>query len=301
MKVLVTGASGFLGKYVISELVNLNYEIETIGRSESSTIISDISEVVPVISSPYDFIIHIAGKAHIVPKTSKENQEFYDVNFRGTQNLLKSLEITPKSIVFISTVSVYGLDYGDNITEEAPLNAKDSYGKSKIQAEKLITEWGKSKNVTITILRLPLLFGINPPGNLKSMINAIHKRRYFNIGKGDVRKSMVFAKDVAMFIPKIVSIGGIYNLTDGHHPSFKELSDLISKHHNTLKPKIIPIDLARMIALIGDLIQKITKKPMPINKYRFNKMTKSLTFNDKKARAHGWQPYSILENPEIWL
>ena len=120
MKVLVTGASGFLGKYVISELVSLNYEIETIGRSESSTIISDISEVVPVISSPYDFIIHIAGKAHIVPKTSKENQEFYDVNFRGTQNLLKSLEITPKSIVFISTVSVYGLDYGDNITEEAP-------------------------------------------------------------------------------------------------------------------------------------------------------------------------------------
>ena len=172
MNVLVTGASGFLGKYVINELAHLNYKINTIGRHGKSTIIADLSKEIPLLSERYDMVIHVAGKAHVVPKTEKEVQEFYDVNLKGTQHLINSFEQLPKYFVFISTVSVYGLDYGENITENTPLNAVEPYGKSKIMAEKEIMTWGKDKNVKITILRLPLIFGTNPPGNLKSMINA---------------------------------------------------------------------------------------------------------------------------------
>lgn len=301
MKVLVTGASGFLGKHVIHELQRLEYDIDTIGRSNKATIKANISEGIPTLSTQYDLVVHVAGKAHVVPKTEAEKQEFYDVNLTGTQNLLNALEKTPKYFVFISTVSVYGLDFGADISEDAPLNAVEPYGKSKVQAEKLVTNWGKEKNTITTILRLPLLFGINPPGNLKSMINAIRKKYYFNIGKGDIRKSMVFASDVAAFIPKITKIGGIYNLTDGVHPSFKELSDRIAAFYQLKKPMAIPYPIVWCMAIAGEVIQTITRKKMPINKRQFTKMTKPLTFNDKKARTLGWNPKSIIEHPNDWL
>ena len=301
MKVLVTGASGFLGKHVIQELNRLQYDIDTIGRSDAATITTDISKEVPLLSKQYDLVIHVAGKAHVVPKTEAEKKEFYDVNLTGTQNLLGALKNAPTYFVFISTVSVYGLDFGDNIAEDAPLNAVEPYGKSKIMAETLVTEWGKTHNATTTILRLPLLFGINPPGNLNSMINAIRKKYYFNIGKGDIRKSMVFASDVAEFIPTIIKKGGIYNLTDGYHPSFKELSDRIADFHKLKKPIAIPHFIVWCMATAGEVIQTITRKKMPINKRQFTKMTKPLTFNDKKARSLGWNPKSIINHPNDWL
>ncbi len=301
MKVLVTGASGFLGKHVLHELKRLQYEVDTIGRSDGATIKADISKEVPSLSKQYDLVIHVAGKAHVVPKTEAEKKEFYDVNLTGTQNLLEALQKAPTYFVFISTVSVYGLDFGDDIAENAPLNAVEPYGKSKVMAETMVAEWGKAKNTTTTILRLPLLFGINPPGNLKSMINAIRKKYYFNIGKGDVRKSMVFASDVAAFIPTIMKTGGIYNLTDGYHPSFKELSDRIADFLKLKKPIAIPHFMVWCMAMVGEVVQKVTGKKMPINKRQFTKMTKPLTFNDKKARSLGWNPKNIINHPNDWL
>ena len=301
MKVLVTGASGFLGKYIIQELSDLEYDIDTIGRSDKNTITTDISKAIEKHSMAYDLVVHVAGKAHLVPKTEAEKKEFYEVNYKGTNNLINSLEITPKYFVLISTVSVYGLDFGKNITENSPLNATDPYGESKALAERLVLEWGKEKKVLTTILRLPLLFGINPPGNLKSMINAIRKGYYFNIGEGNVRKSMVFASDVAQFIPTIMKTGGIYNLTDGYHPSFKELSDRISDFHNLKRVIGVPHFFVWCMAIVGETIQTFTKAKIPLNKRQFMKMTKPLTFNDEKARALGWNPKSIIDNPNDWL
>lgn len=301
MNVLVTGASGFLGKHLIQELERLDYKIDTIGRNDSSNIVADISKEIPILSDEYDLVVHVAGKAHMIPKTKGEKKEFFDVNFTGTKNLIDSLKKVPMFFVFISTVSVYGLDFGENITENAPLNAVEPYGKSKIMAEKEIISWGQSKNVITTILRMPLIFGTNPPGNLKSMINAIRKKYYFNIGKGDVRKSMVFANDIAAFIPSIAKQGGIYNLTDGYHPSFKELSDRIAAHYKMGTPISVNYFIVSIMANVGELIQKIIRKKMPINKRQFIKMTKPLTFNDKKARTFGWNPKRIIDYPNEWL
>lgn len=301
MKVLVTGSSGFLGKYIINELNHLACSVNTIGRNNKATIFADISKAVPLLHEKYNMVIHVAGKAHVVPKTEFEAQEFYNVNFNGTKNLINAFQHKPDYFVFISTVSVYGLDFGENITEKTPLNSLEPYGKSKIMAEKVLVSWGKEKNIKITILRLPLIFGKNPPGNLKSMINAIQKKYYFNIGKGNVRKSMVLANDVAVFIPNIAIKGGVYNLTDGYNPSFKELSDKIANYYKIKSPVAVNYFIVLFMANIGEFIQKVFKLKMPINKRQFSKMTKALTFNDRKARESGWNPKKIIDNPSEWL
>jgi len=292
MEILITGANGFLGRAIVNELSN-DFKISSLSRNATDYKVSLDNEI-PNFIKKFDFVIHAAGKVHSVPKTAFEKQQFYDINVLGTENLLKGLEKAglPKQFIFISSVAVYGKENGDDINEEDLLLAKDDYGLSKIRAEKIAIEWCSKHNVICTILRLPLLVGKNPLGNLGAMLKAIDKGYYFNIGGGKARKSMVLAQDVAVFIPKVAAIGGIYNLTDGVHPDFEALSVAISKNKNRRTPFNLPLFTAKLIGYIGDLLGNIA----PINSLKIKKITSNLTFDDTKARKQlEWNPQPVLE------
>jgi nucleoside-diphosphate-sugar epimerase len=291
MKILITGSTGFLGNVIKKSLIN-DFEIFEYTDSKNKSIKLELD--IPLFKHQFDLVIHAAGKAHLTPKDEIEVQQFYSVNVKGTYNLLKGLEFIglPKEFVFISTVAVYGNDYGINISESEKLKACDPYGLSKIQAEKLISDWCNKNNIICTILRLPLVVGPNSPGNLEVMIKGIKKGYYFNVEKGKVKKSMVLAEDVAGSILAVSKLGGIYNLTDGYHPSFAELSNLICIQLHKKKPLNIPIWLAKIIAKVGDLLGS----KVPFNTNKLKKITSDLTFDDSKARqVLGWNPSSVLD------
>lgn len=291
-KVLLTGSTGFLGSYIFRDL-SMSTEVITLSRT-SATIIADLSEEITKLPS-VELVIHCAGKAHSIPKTEVEIREFFQVNVNGTENLLKSLQlgsILPKYFVFISSVSVYGLETGVGITEEYPLEAKDPYGLSKIEAEELVVDWCKKNNIICTILRLPLLVGQNPPGNLGAMTKAIDKGYYFNIAGGKARKSIVLAQDVAAFIPRVATVGGTYNLTDGYGPSFYELNTVMAKCVNKKASFNLPLNVAKLMGYVGDILGA----KAPINSQKLKKITSDLTFDDSKARrCAGWKPRGVLE------
>lgn len=287
MKVLLTGANGFLGKSIKEKFLN-DHKVSDLSRSQGDYKYF-LEKEIPIFKENFDLVIHSAGKAHSIPKSDLEKREFHDVNVVGTLNLLKGLENNelPKQFVFISSVSVYGQETGSNIDETHSLDAIDPYGVSKIEAEKIIIEWCKINHIVCTILRLPLLVGKRPPGNLGAMLKAIEKGYYFNIAGGKAKKSMVLIDDIASFIPIVAPIGGIYNLTDGIHPSFFELSFLISeKEHFSL-----PLSVAKLIGKIGDIMGERA----PITSLKVKKITSDLTFDDSKARKSlQWKPESIL-------
>ena len=291
MRIILTGARGFLGSYIKKEL-SKEGDVFTISRT-GATLSIDLSNEIPSLPE-VDLVIHCAGKAHSIPKTEEEKQVFFDVNLKGTANLLKGLEYSgklPKAFVFISTVAVYGRESGTMINENHPLNAIEPYGLSKIQAEKIIQNWCAENNIICTILRLPLLAGENPPGNLGAMINGIKKGYYFNIAGGKAKKSMVFAEDVANIISVVSTIGGIYNLTDGYDPSFAELASAIGKKIGKEKILNVPFWIAKMMAVIGDLIGN----KAPINSKKLAKITADLTFDDSKAKKElNWKPKPVL-------
>ncbi len=139
---------------------------------------------------------------------------------------------------------------------------------------------------------MPLLVGENPPGNLGAMLRAIHKGYYFHIGGGKARKSMVLVKDVAAFISKVASIGGTYNLTDGVHPNFYEVSTAISKQKNKKTIYNLPLSIAKLLGYFGDLLGG----KAPLNSLKIKKINSSLTFDDTKARKQlEWNPQPVLE------
>lgn len=295
-QILLTGASGFLGCN-LQEVLAKKYRLIAMSR-KGAELNFKLEEQIPTFHQTYDIVIHAAGKAHQTPKNQVEAQQFFDVNVLGTANLLNALETPrqPKSFVFISTVAVYGLQKGNKITEDSPLNALDPYGLSKIEAEHLVQEWCKKKGVICTILRLPLIVGPNPPGNLGAMIKGIQNGYYFNIAGGNSKKSMVLASDIAKFILIAAEFGGIYNLTDGIHPTFNELSRTISLQLGRKFVPNMPLFFAKILAKIGDLIGD----KFPVNSNKLAKIMAPLTFDDTKARkAFGWNPTPVLKGFKI--
>lgn len=296
-KILFTGGTGFLGKNVRS-ILDKEYEVTTCGISSEDMIKANLAKETPKLDKHYDIVLHACGKAHVVPKTEAEKQAFFDVNFTGTVNLCDALEEVgvPKAIVFISTVAVYGCEYGDLITEEHPLDGKTPYAKSKIMAEEYLTEWCKKNNVVLGILRPSLLAGKDAPGNLGAMVNGVRKGFYMNIAGGKVVKSILMAEDIARILPSLVEKGGTYNVCDTRQPSFGELSISVAKQLGKGKPMNIPYWMAWCMAKVGDLLGS----KAPINSYKLEKMTKSLTFSNEKARKElGWEPLSVLDSYKI--
>lgn len=296
-KLLFTGGTGFLGANV-KPILDQSYEVTTIGITDCDMIKANLVTGVPDLPDHYDVVLHAAGKAHIYPKTQEEIQSFYDVNYTGTVNLCKALEKIglPKSFIFISTLDVYGLSVGEGIDETYTPKPVSHYAISKLQAEEYLIKWAGENGVVLGILRPSLMVGPNPPGNLKSMINGIKKGYYVNIAGGNTRKSLMMIHDIAYLVPKIEQIGGIYNVCDNNHPSYKELSDSISnqlgKKH---KPISIPYWMAWCMAKVGDLIGVL-----PIDSHRLEQLTKSNTYSNEKAKkALKWEPMDVISNFKI--
>lgn len=297
MKLLFTGASGFLGNNV-RPLLERVYEITTVGLLSQDDYTVNIAREVPELHERYDVVLHAAGKAHSIPKTEEEKQAFFDVNLQGTKNLCSALEKVgiPRAFIFISTVAVYGCDYGENITEEHPLNGTTPYAMSKRLAEEYLQKWCYEHNVILGIIRPSLLAGPNPPGNLGAMISGIRSGRYLSIAGGQARKSILMVQDIAKLVPLLAKRGGIYNVCDSYQPRFRELEALICKQMKKSLPLSIPYWLAKGMALIGDFLGK----KAPINSLKLDKIAKSLTFSNEKAiRELGWKPMSVMDNFRI--
>lgn len=296
-KLLFSGANGFVGSELLPILKN-NYIVSTLGLGNENTynynLVSDNFEI----TEKFEVVLHAAGKAHTIPRTPEEVKLFFDVNFTGTINLCNSLDKNPpNSFIFLSSVAVYGCESGSDISEDHALIGSTPYAKSKIMAENFLKDWSNRNGVCLTILRPSLLAGKNPPGNLGSMITGIKTNRYFSIAGGRARKSIAMASDIANIIPYIENRGGIFNLCDGYHPSFNELEHLICNQLNIPTPYSIPMWFAILLAKVGDFLGNSA----PINSEKLNKITKDLTFSNKKLVTElNFSPTKVLENFRIY-
>ena len=293
MKLLLTGASGFIGNNIYPLLVN-QFDIVTVGMTNQDDYNVNLAESIPELEF-CDVVLHAAGKAHTTPKTEHEKMEFFKVNLIGTQNLCLALERCgiPKSFIFISSVAVYGLDSGEDLTEDFPLRGESPYALSKIKAEAFLIEWCSKNNVKLGIIRPSLIAGPGAPGNLGAMITGIKKNRYLSIANGKAKKSVLMVQDIAYLVPLLMEHGGIYNVCANRNYTFRELEECISSQLGKKRPFTIPLLLAKLLAFFGDYIWK----KFPINSLILRKITSNLTFSNSKARHElKWMPLDVLDN-----
>jgi len=274
-----------LGSATKAVLDKVGAEYLTLGRDEKADIKCDLSKAIPTIPSDLktSSVLHIAGKAHSVPKTDVQKKEFFDVNEKGTQHLLsglESLDQLPKQFVFISTVAVYNREEGENISvndinSSGFTNGKATpYAHSKWNAEQLVLNWCKTHKINALILRIPLIFGENAPGNLGAMEKAIRKGYYFSVGSGQAKRSLVYLSDLVKLLTSLKGTeSGIFNVISANK-SYREIENHFANKYKR-RIKRIPSLIIKIAAKVGDVIPLI-----PINSYRLSKLEKSLTFQN---------------------
>lgn len=289
----MTGANGFLGQHIQRPIKG---EIISLGKSRNNNISLDLSCTVPKVSK-VDVVIHNAGLAHVIPQNRLSKRSFYSTNYQGTLNLLEGLESCPQlpeQFIFISTVAVYGKEAGEMISEDYPLSGATAYARSKILAEQAVKEWCNKNGVQYVILRLPLVVGENPPGNLGALYKSIKNRKYIRISGNKARKSVVLAKDVAELIPRLNGKRGTFNLTDGVHPTFEEIEQALELGTGQKIRYSLPSSVFHAFGIAGNIL-KAVNLPVPLTSDTIKKLTATLTFDDSRARVElGWFPRPVL-------
>lgn len=312
--VLVTGGNGFIGRHLINELIRINANITVLVRSIATVpkewtgrveiIEGDITNIKSIlnIGNNFDTVFHLAAYIHNIPKSSAEIEYVYEVNVEGTKNLLGSMSNSIKQIVFFSSVSVYGKYAGNNVDECTEANPVTPYGQSKLEAESIIKRWGQEKHVNTIFLRLPLVYGYGNKGNFDKLIRAIKRNFFIIIGDGSNKRSMVYVGNVVDAALAVVHRGkagcNVYIVTDGVDYSVKDMYKLIAKGLGKKQVLIhIPIGIAKIFAIIGDIGSKMIKSPLPFDSDILRKLSSSLTFSSRRLREDiGFMPKYNLYN-----
>ena len=232
--ILLTGHTGFLGSVIYKSLVK-EFVVYTLGRSEDCDYRVDFLNWDGRLELKHsiDAVVHVAGLAH---GKSTSEKDMLRVNYDIVTSLASICEARGiKNFVFISSVAVYGKSFGFALDETIECKPTSVYGESKLKSEKHIHNWvmQDSKRSQIS-LRLPLILGPNPPGNLGKLIASIQSGKHIYLKGNEARKSIVFASDVASFISNWLKNdekkSGIVNLTSGEAPTFNWIENLIRQY-----------------------------------------------------------------------
>ena len=266
-RILVTGGTGFVGSSIIAGIQNTNkYELYNLSRNKTEIINSEHSEKqIQCDISDYnalkkleglenlEVIIHTAGLAHQFGKVSKV--DFWRTNLLGTENICRLAgKLQVRHLILISSVSVYG-DHGElEIDETFACNPVGFYAQSKLKAEQKALELCQKSGIGLTILRLGTVIGEGDIGNVSRLIMLIDKNRFLWVGDGSNKKSLIYKKDVADCVIRLLETKKdnkpeVYNLTSVAL-SMKEIVAMISAN---LKKK--PISLKLPEKIIGKFFQ----------------------------------------------
>lgn len=300
-KYLITGAYGFIGSHIVSKLERKDFV--SIGLKKENDYQIDFNNLglsnFSLVKEQSQFIIHLSSLAHENKLNNKDFLKYIKINYLATLELCKLIETwekKPQLFIFLSSTNVYGINSGSNIDESYPLKGNSPFAISKIITEEFLINWGKIHGVKILILRLPLILGSSPPGNLKKLILAISKGRYFKISSGNTKKSMLNVDDLVNLILSNPNRGGIFNLTDGIHPSLTELENHICKQLNKKSPVKIPSFIVFFLSFFGDFVSWF-----PVNSSIVNKLDNELIFSDQNARENlNWSPKPALFNFKLY-
>jgi len=259
MTILVTGGSGFIGRYLVKDLLKHNYKVKIFTRQgklnipKIESVNGDVTEYKDCLNAMDDADVVFHNAAYATDYGKKE--EISDINTNGTQNILKACEKKGiNRIVYTSTAGVYGFpNIKEKIDEKSEINPYDIYHKSKFEGEKILR---KNKDIKISIVRPPLVLGAEGRGS-EIIINKIKEGKMIYIGDGNQNISIVHPSDVAQCLRLAFEndkIGEIFNVVS-FYCKIKELFQEISKQLQVKPPdKNIPYFLAYMHAFINEKI-----------------------------------------------
>jgi nucleoside-diphosphate-sugar epimerase len=305
MKILVTGGSGFIGSVLVRQLLATGHDVQIYDKAPSEAfpalwIKGDVRDA-PALTKACeaaDVVVHLAAEhADNVTPVSL----YYDVNVGGARNLVEAATVSgTRAIIFTSTVAVYGLDAGI-ADENNPISPFNDYGKSKFEAEQILSDWQAGQpDRRLVIVRPSVVFGEGNRGNVYNLIRLVHDGRFLMVGKGENRKSMSYVENVAAFLAsRLEGQGGreVFNYADTPDLSTADLIEVVRRELGLPASKLrlpLPIGLAAGHTL--DAVSAVSGLKFPISAIRIRKFNADTQVSSARALQTGFAAhYTIAE------
>ncbi|MCI3936835.1 NAD-dependent epimerase/dehydratase family protein [Chryseobacterium aahli] len=274
MKIVITGASGFVGQNLSRYLTETELKVSGLSlRNEWA------------FPKGTDAIIHLAGKAHDTANTSAD-EEYFKINRDLTiQFFDEFLNSSVRDFIYFSSVKATADTIDSILDENHHSNPKTPYGKSKLEAEKYLLSKKLPDEKRLFIIRPCMIHGPGNKGNLNLLYKVVQKGIPWPLAAFENKRSFLSIDNLNFLIGKILSNknipSGIYNFADDDSISTNELVKIIAEASGK-KTKLwkVSANFISNIAKLGDMIK------LPLNSERLKKLTESyIVSNDKIKKA----------------
>jgi len=311
--ILITGATGFIASHLIPKLIQQDWQI-------SATIRNPLHQLPPTVEpvtisnidgttnwnyalKDIDIVIHLAARAHILQdQATNPEAEFFKVNTEGTANLVKqAIQTGVKHFVFISSIGAMTTLSDQILSENSPCQPDTPYGRSKLQAEQALISLANQTSMTWTILRPTLVYGPGNPGNMERLIQLVNRGLPLPFASVKNRRSFVFVGNlvdaIATSLTHPKATNQTFLVSDGQDVSTLQLIHKIA--YNLGRPcNVLPVppNLLKLAGYLGDTVQYLSKRPIPLNTSTIDRLLGSLFVDSSHIQTTlNWQPPFTLD------
>ena len=259
MKVLITGANGFVGQNLVSDFAAFGHTVKAAARDEMTKMAENVTWLpFPSLSSVSDFsavvggcdvVIHAAARVHVMQEASLDPlAEFRAANVDGTIALARAAVVAGvRQFVFLSSIKVNGEETrnGYPFCATDPSNPQDAYAVSKSEAESALLEIAKESGMAVTIIRPPLVYGPGVKGNFRTMMAVVARGLPLPLGGINNRRSLIYVKNLTSLIVTVALNSGAYGKV-------------------LLASDSVDLSTSALLRMIGDGLERPTRLlPMP--------------------------------------
>jgi len=283
MKILVTGSNGYLGSSFINQYKNKH-------NFEKFSLLSQKLEDINF--DAVDTILHYAALVH--QKVEYPYEKYHEINVEYPVKLAKlAKENGVQQFILISTIAVYGEDK-ERLNENTICNPITPYGKSKLEAEKQLLELSDDSFV-VSIIRPPMVYGRNAPGNIDSLVKLVKKLPIIPLGGIENKRSFIFIQNLCHMIDEIITQrqNGIFLASDDEVLSTSRLIELIAKN---LDKKVYLIKVPFFESLL-----KLVKPSFHKRLYGSLEIDNQDTIKRLFGEAQASLPYSVEEGIRLMI
>lgn len=271
MKILLTGATGFVGKALLKKLIEAEYYTSIVSRKlgepralVEQMLLESIDERTSWLSKLLGktIVIHCAARVHVMSDDTKDPlTSFREVNTTGTLNLARqSAKAGVKRFIYISSIKVNGESTTESIpfTEKDIPNPLDPYGVSKYEAEEGLKKIAVESDMEVVIIRPPLVYGAGVKANFFNLLKLSSTKIPLPFGSIRNKRSMVYVENLVDFIVKCIDHPAAANQTflvsDNHDLSLRNLLVLMRKSMSQ-PSRLVPVPIF-LFNLAGFLFRK---------------------------------------------
>jgi nucleoside-diphosphate-sugar epimerase len=308
--VLVTGASGFLGRHVSLRLLAAGWRVRGLvrpGRAPAQGVepapaagLDDADALAGAVAG-VDAVVHLAARVHVMrDRAADPLSEFRRVNVEGTRALLDAaIAAGARTFVFASSAKAVGEWTSAPWTEETEPCPADPYGLSKLEAERLVLQRAAGTGTAATVLRLPLVYGPGVRANMLKLFDSVWRGVPLPFRGIQNRRTLLFSGNAAVAVEAVLAspaaAGETFFVSDGRSVSTPELVELIAAalgRRARLLP--LPLRLLRLAARAGDVLARAL--PFPLTTAAVDRLTGSLEVDASRlTRVTGFVPPYTME------